>query len=203
MSLADRKMPIINGINSVPSSTGQPNHPNASLLCKKFNDLIDDLITVVDDMLTITQVRSAISVTGNATYNSATGRITVNALVDHISITGFDESANANIYTFWGDADETINLGTISVINGINGVQGIQGIQGEDGRSIAKLTASDNGDGTKTLTFWGDANETINLGSFSLSAGVDGVSPTVTVLTQANYNALGDYDSNTFYVING
>lgn len=34
-------------------------------------------------------------------------------------------------------------------------------------------------------------------------AGTNGTSVTVTVLTQSAYDALGTYDSNTFYVING
>lgn len=42
MALSDHKIPILTGINDVPSTTGQPNHPNASLLCKQYNDLIDN-----------------------------------------------------------------------------------------------------------------------------------------------------------------
>lgn len=44
MTLQDRKIPIITGINDVPSTVGGENHPNASLLCKNYNNLIDDLL---------------------------------------------------------------------------------------------------------------------------------------------------------------
>ena len=47
MALSDRKIPIITGVNDIPSVTGQPKHPNASLLCKKFNDLIDNELTAM------------------------------------------------------------------------------------------------------------------------------------------------------------
>lgn len=45
MTLSDRKIPILTGINDVPSSTGQPNHPNDSLLCSNYNALIDNELT--------------------------------------------------------------------------------------------------------------------------------------------------------------
>lgn len=41
--LQARKIPVLTGINDIPSSLGQANHPNDSLLCKNYNDLIDDL----------------------------------------------------------------------------------------------------------------------------------------------------------------
>lgn len=47
MALIDRKIPILTGINDTPSTTGQPNHPNASLLCKQYNDLIDNELTAL------------------------------------------------------------------------------------------------------------------------------------------------------------
>ena len=47
MALTDRKIPIITGINDTPSTTGQPKHPNASLLCKNYNDLIDNELTAL------------------------------------------------------------------------------------------------------------------------------------------------------------
>lgn len=51
MSLLDRKIPILTGINDVPSTTGQPKHPNASLLCKQYNDLIDNELTALETAL--------------------------------------------------------------------------------------------------------------------------------------------------------
>jgi hypothetical protein len=57
------------------------------------------------------------------------------------------------------------------------------------------------------VTYWGDLAQTINLGTTTLydgADGADGISPTVLVLTQAQYNALSpNYDANTFYVVNG
>lgn len=41
--LEQYKMPIIEGINAQPSTDGEPTHPNASLFCKQYNDLINNL----------------------------------------------------------------------------------------------------------------------------------------------------------------
>lgn len=91
MVLSDHKIPILTGINDVPSTEGQPNHPNDSLLCAKYNALIDDIPTEVE-----TLARQAISVTGaGATYNNTTGVIT---------ITGGGSSSSApSEFTFDGD----------------------------------------------------------------------------------------------------
>lgn len=49
MALTDRKIPIITGVNDVPSETGGASHPNASLLCKQYNDLIDNELNELGD----------------------------------------------------------------------------------------------------------------------------------------------------------
>ena len=42
MGIEDKKIPIIPGVNDVPSEDGvDANHPNASFFCKQYNDLID------------------------------------------------------------------------------------------------------------------------------------------------------------------
>ena len=51
MALTDRKIPILTGINDTPSTTGQPKHPNASLLCKQYNDLIDNELTALQSSI--------------------------------------------------------------------------------------------------------------------------------------------------------
>lgn len=51
MVLQDRKIPILAGINDVPSTDGQPNHPNDSLLCEKYNALIDELVVLEEDVI--------------------------------------------------------------------------------------------------------------------------------------------------------
>ncbi|NCO74170.1 MAG: hypothetical protein GW856_02765 [Cyanobacteria bacterium] len=55
MQLTDHKLPIITGINDVPSVTGQANHPNASLLCQKYNNLIDAVVTEIANLGTVTK----------------------------------------------------------------------------------------------------------------------------------------------------
>ncbi|WP_324281566.1 hypothetical protein VKI22_10450 [Cyanobacterium aponinum UTEX 3221] len=73
MALTDHKIPILTGINDVPSTEGQPNHPNDSLLCNKYNALIDNIPTEVQGI-----ARSAISVSGSGgSYDPATGVITL------------------------------------------------------------------------------------------------------------------------------
>ena len=127
------------------------------------------------------RARLAISVTGNGSYNSSTGVINISNVsqsVDHISLT--NTNGLVKTYTIWGDSGETINLGTFTVTDGtngadgINGTNGINGIDGQDGRGIDHITSVDNGNNTKTITFWGDLAETINLGSVILASGVDG-----------------------------
>lgn len=85
--LNNYKIPIIAGRNDIPTtSESQSNHPNGSFTTKKFNDLIDneliplkqDLEEVIENQLTVANVRSSISVTGNGSYNSATGVININ-----------------------------------------------------------------------------------------------------------------------------
>lgn len=42
MGIEDKKIPIITGINDLPSEDGvDANHPNPSFFCKQYNDLID------------------------------------------------------------------------------------------------------------------------------------------------------------------
>ena len=250
MALVDRKMPIVTGINDIPSTTGDPSHPNGSLMCSKFNALIDNELTNLESALTnipsttdelsegttnkyyssslvnndfdtrlaikttddLTEgttnkyfsgkttdnlpegttnkyysdnrARLAITVTGNGSYDNTTGVINIsNATlgIDHITLTS--TIGLTKIYTIYADAAETIIIGSFNVsngangqdgIDGTNGVNGVDGQDGVDGRSIEKVTSVDNGDGTKTLTFWGDLAETINLGTVVLASGVDG-----------------------------
>ncbi|BAQ67077.1 hypothetical protein [Geminocystis sp. NIES-3709] len=75
MTLADRKIPILSGVNSTPSSTGQPKHPNASLLCKQFNDLIDNELTdLASDPINATEKAIYTSIfVDSATGNDTTG----------------------------------------------------------------------------------------------------------------------------------
>lgn len=197
MALSDRKIPIIVGRNDVPTtSESEENHPNGSFLISNYNALIDNELTSIQTTLNNLDIpsttdnltegttnkyysdnrtRLAISVTGNGSYDNATGVINIsnaNQSVDHISLT--NTSGLVKTYTIWGDSGETSNLGTFTVTDGENGINGINGIDGVDGRGIDHLTSVDNGNGTKTITFWGDLAETINLGSVILASGVDG-----------------------------
>lgn len=54
MALSDRKMPIIEGINDAPSITGNPSHPNGALMCQKYNALIDNELTTIQNNLPAT-----------------------------------------------------------------------------------------------------------------------------------------------------
>lgn len=138
--------------------------------------------------------RLAISVTGNGSYDNATGVINISnatVSVDHISLTS--TIGLTKTYTIYADSAETIIIGSFNVSNGANGQDGINGTNGVDGRSIEKVTSFDNGNSTKTLTFWGDLAETINLGSVILASGVDGVDGVDGIdgkgITNTSYNA--------------
>lgn len=60
-----------------------------------------------------------------------------------------------------------------------------------------------NGNGTHTMTVWGDAGETVNLGSTLLNDGATGDSVATQLITQFDYDALNPKDPNTLYLING
>ena len=220
MALVDRKIPIIAGRNDIPTTSKvEENHPNGSFLISRYNSLIDnelsELETTVNNLSipSSTDIRGLFSVTGNGSYDSVTGVINIsNATysVDHISLT--NTSGIAKTYTVWADSDETVSLGTFTVTDGqdgTNGVDGVNGTNGADGQGIVATTTTNNGNGTHTVEFFSDLAKTQKVGEVILNDGVagangqDGVSPTVSVLTQSAYDALGSYDSNTFYVING
>ena len=247
----------------LPPQKLRANHPNGSFLTNRYNALIDELITelanidlstkTTDDLsegatnkyysdsavnallttkttddiaegnnnlyVTNDRVRGAISVTGNGSYDAISGVINISnasIAIDHISLT--NTTANVDTYTIWGDAGETITIGTFVVTNGVdgvNGTDGVNGADGQDGQGVVATTTITNGDGTHTVEFFTDLAKTQKVGEVILNDGVagqdgtngvdgqDGVSPTVSVLTQSAYDALGTYDSNTFYVING
>lgn len=86
--------------------------------------------------------------------------------IDHISYTGEGEAGEPGTtseYTVWGDAAESINLGTFIVYNGGLG----QGIDHTSFTSTDGGTPEPGISGqTDTYTIWGDAGETIELGTF-------------------------------------
>lgn len=51
--------------------------------------------------------------------------------IDHISLT--NTAGNTRTYTIWGDAEETLNLGTFTVTDGQNGQNGQDGLPGDPG----------------------------------------------------------------------
>ena len=74
--------------------------------------------------------------------------------IDHIEFTSTtavsglpNEPGETDTYTVWGDADETINLGTFTVYNGANGEDGLDGIGipagGTTGQVLKKASGND------------------------------------------------------------
>jgi hypothetical protein len=172
MTLNNYKIPVIVGRNDTPTTNvNQSNHPNGAFFVNKYNGLIDDLITngVSGGSINLEDVRNAISVTGNGSYNPANGIINISNAsmsVDHI-----EKSSTVgliDIYTIWGDVSETINLGTFSVSNGTNGTNGT------NGASVDHISLTNTTGLVKTYTAWGNVAETINLGTFSVTNGVVG-----------------------------
>lgn len=85
--LLPHKIPILPTINDVPSIAGQPSHPNASLLCKKYNDLIEALDVSVGSTVTAKQplttnlyIDTTLSIDGEGTqanpFNSVQSLVT-------------------------------------------------------------------------------------------------------------------------------
>lgn len=145
MPLEDWKIPIIPNVNDIPSTTGGTKHPNASLLCSRYNQLIDDIIarlhTTTDDLpegidnlyFTQQRARQSISFAGNAEYNQGTGLVYIGntLIVDHIA---FKERVGLAVtYIMWGDVAETVNMGEFTVLDGANGLNGVDGVDGEQG----------------------------------------------------------------------
>lgn len=225
MPLSDHKIPIIDGRNNIPTtSSQQSNHPNGAYVTAKINSLIDNLTTdnipegtkkYFSDNLT----RQSISVTGNGgSYDVNSGVITLtgvpgpqgpqgpqgeqgpqglqgpqgtngvditwrgtwNLLTDYlvndaVFFDGNSYIANA-INTSQTPGVETVwDLWIAKGDQGPQGPQGLQGTQGPQG-----LQGEQGPQGPQ---------------------GATGMSISVVVLTQLEYDNLGTYDNNTFYVI--
>ena len=92
--------------------------------------------------------------------------------IDHTSFTGEPgtegQPGQTSEYTIWGDAAETIILGTFVVYNAVNG-------QGVDHTSFTGEPGTEGQPGTTSeYTLWGDPAENINLGTFLVYNGTDG-----------------------------
>lgn len=113
MSLLIRKIPILPTINDVPSTTGEANHPNASLLCAKYNALIDNELTaisnIVNSLTTTTKVLANnhefyldVDATNNGAGTLANPFNSVSALITELNSKIYTE----NIYVYInGDTD--------------------------------------------------------------------------------------------------
>ena len=63
--------------------------------------------------------------------------------IDHVTLTaGTGEPGTADTYTAWGDAGETIVIGTFDVLNGPTGPIGAKGDPGLDGKTIRSGTGA-------------------------------------------------------------
>jgi len=95
--------------------------------------------------------------------------------IDHVIFTGEagteGQTGQTSTYTIYGDAEETIVLGTFVVYNGVDG----QGIDHASFTSTDGATPTAGAAGqTDTYTLWADALETISLGTFVVYNGNDG-----------------------------
>lgn len=96
--------------------------------------------------------------------------------IDHVSFTGEPgtdgQPGQTSTYTMWGDAAETINLGTFVVYNGVDGT-GIDHVSftSTDGTNPAAGSPGQ----TDTYTMWEDALETQSLGTFVVYNGNNGI----------------------------
>lgn len=69
MTLAQRKIAIVPTINDTPSINGQAHHPNSSLLCKNYNDLIDNELTNLNNTV-VTNTGTITTLSGNVATHS-------------------------------------------------------------------------------------------------------------------------------------
>lgn len=110
--------------------------------------------------------------------------------IDHVSFTGEPgtegQPGQTSEYTMWGDAAETINLGTFIVYNGVDGT-GIDHVSftSTDGSNPAAGSPGQ----TDTYTIWADALETQSLGTFVVYNGNDGDS-----LYDSGWIPMNDYN---------
>jgi len=93
-------------------------------------------------------------------------------------------------YIFWGDAAETINLGTFQVHNGSDGF-GVDhsAFTSTNGAVPTAGTAGQN----DTYTMWGDVAETISLGTFIVHNGSDTTGYDSGWVTISNYNSTDNF----------
>jgi hypothetical protein len=158
MALSDYKIDLVQGKNANPSQSGNSNHPNASYLCKQFNDLIDELeengtgggISNLNGFTTDnlaegttnkyfsqTLARNAISI------NTGSSGVTyVNGLFDFSNL---QVGANLSAFSATGYSGFTYNPS-----NGIFNldVTNLQGADGDDGLSAYQIWLNQGNTGT-------------------------------------------------------
>ena len=177
-NINDYKVPILSGINDVPSSSGDLNHPNDSLFNAKYNSFLDVVNAELNNLgIGIAAVSSevidnntVVSLYSDVNETILLGTINIpNGIdgVDGISIAAVSSEVigNNTVVSLYSDVNETILLGAFNVPNGINGVDGI---------SIAAVSSEVIGNNT-VVSLYSDVNETILLGTINIPNGIDGV----------------------------
>lgn len=90
--------------------------------------------------------------------------------IDHGELTDYWLNTFTSEY-FYKTAEGWISLG---LLKGADGADGTDGIIGADGQGIDNIELTNEIGTQKTYTIWGDAEKTINLGTFTVSDGADG-----------------------------
>lgn len=95
-------------------------------------------------------------------------------------VTNIDSNVQLTIQNLSNLADNanpgiTINSGLLITPSGIPGRDGMDGTDGQNGQGIDHIELTSSLSNIDTYTIWGDAGETINLGTFDVIKGQDGV----------------------------
>jgi hypothetical protein len=154
--LQHRKIPIITSINDIPSTPGEPNHPNDSLLCAYYNSLIDDveneLVTLYNQLSSNNNPLSFTPYYTNLTvdYNYYNGRV-----VNNIS------------YSKEFTLPEGLSWMAMTILNEfyqINNIEGVEQFISDDVTLLVTLS----GDNLETLNINFNANNLPDINLYGL-----------------------------------
>lgn len=189
MALIDRKIPIITDVNDVPSIEGDEKHPNASLLCKNYNDLIDNELTALNNTVTALDIPSTttdLTEGTNLYYTDArfdtrlatktTDNLTEGTTNKYFSGKTTDDLTEGTTNKYFADALARLAI-SVTGNGSYDNATGVINISNAT-ISVDHISLTNTVGNVDTYTLWGDLAETITVGTFTVTNGVDGADGT-------------------------
>lgn len=206
MTLIERKVPIITGINDVPSVNGDESHPNASLLCQNYNALIDNELTAINNALSSIPSSNKPSATHYDVYlntslpSNGDGTIanpfnTVSALVTELNSKLYNQNINVIIIGNTNLGSLNLTITTNGQVNDLPIKLNFLGDQGTETITIGSINTS------ITVNF--DNLVAVNLTSIAIRGDVEffvPISGTSIVVNNGSITSLANITVPTVYL---